>query len=283
MDTNPGWTKRGELIAPNNYVYFFLFLYFVAHLAMMHYNQHQMSKLDIKGKKEYAIMTFITVYFTYFVVLPSLWFSYENQDKVIRFTVIIGSVLIAVYFIYTINFITKSLKKGVSKEQDKQRGFCIGSMLMTVFGFIILALVLFTRFSRARELKQRLEDMKPDNYEELIDKWFENSFDLDSRYSAEEINNQYNYITELLNNDDGKLIDIWLNKFDMADFTSKRTELWRNCEQINKSLYPESKDNCSKKDEALKSIFGLVRFKHAELQRNQIERRMFAQLHKSTY
>ena len=259
MDTNPGWTKRGELIAPNNYVYFFLFLYFVAHLAMMHYNQHQMSKLDIKGKKEYAIMTFITVYFTYFVVLPSLWFSYENQDKVIRFTVIIGSVLIAVYFIYTINFITKSLKKGVSKEQDKQRGFCIGSMLMTVFGFIILALVMFTRFSRARELKQRLEDMDPNNYLALIDKWFKNSFDLDSRYSAEEINNQYDYITELLDeNENESLLYIWYDKF--KNIEKKYIKFFNDC--YNSEVY---KINCSKKFNILRIINDKIKEKIVDL------------------
>lgn len=248
MDPNSGWTKRGELIAPNNYVYFFLFLYFVAHLAMMHYNQHQMSKLDIKGKKEYAIMTFITVYFTYLVVVPSLWFSYKNQDKIIWFTVIIGSVLNFVYFIYTINFITKSLKKGVSKEQDKQRGFCIGSMLMTVFGFIILALVLFTRFSRTRELKQRLEDMKPDNYRALIEAWFHEFYDISKKNTN--MREKFDYLYEVAKESNYEdPYPYFIHTFSEENLNETEIMIKSYC-----SLEPENLNNCHRRLDDLIAI-----------------------------
>ena len=168
----------------------FLFLYLILHLSIMHYNQHQISKLDIKGKKQYAIMTFITVYFIYFIVLPS--FMVPSKQKVKLLTSVVGFVLVITYIFLTLNFLSNTTNRKVLKEGDKQTRLCYTNMFLTIIGYVIVVCFGMTKsgWLRGPKLTEISREIITKSYEEAkspedrkayykadLDFWYESLID----------------------------------------------------------------------------------------------------------
>ena len=230
-----------EKTAVNKLILLFLFLYFVIHLSIMHYNQHQMSKLDIKGKKGYAIMTFITVYFFYLVVVPSLWLSYKNKVQVADFMMVVGFILIISYFGYSLSFTRKNLIKGVSEAQDKQRKFCIANIVLTLLGFFIFIIIFIIRKSLQEHeedlaiLKQKLTEEINDTllkYNHRIDQWYDKIKDIREFWDISEIYEEYFKIRSVFvdKNDLSYLRSKWMERFNQQTFRGIEESLRELCD-----------------------------------------------------
>ena len=261
-----------EETAVDKLILLFLFLYFVIHLSIMHYNQHQMSKLDIKGKKGYAIMTFITVYFFYLVVVPSLWLSYKNKVQVADFMMVVGFILIISYFGYSLSFTRKNLIKGVSEAQDKQRKFCIVNIVLTLLGFFIFRII-FTIRNYWQELEKDwpifdqniTEKMKQGllkYYGELIDQWYEKIKDIREYWDISKINEEYFKIRSVYvdNNDLSYLRSKWMERFNEHTFRVIEESLRGICDGEEESV--KSKYQCEEKLKLIREILNNVQTWH---------------------
>lgn len=108
----------------------------VAHLVLIHINQREINKLQIKGKTAYSIMTFIVVYYLWVSLASSLFIEYQNRS-ILTMVIAFGGLLYFGYFVHSIWFIKNNLKSGVSKEQDKQRNLCITGLAITTLLYVV--------------------------------------------------------------------------------------------------------------------------------------------------
>lgn len=117
-----------------------IILIFVVQNVLVHVNRHQISKLQIPGRDEYAKMTFIAAYYPWVYLMMLIILNYTHPlDGIFGLVMICtGIVLLGYYAWFTVGFVRINLKSGVSKEQDKQRNLCIVSFVMTLIIYVVV-------------------------------------------------------------------------------------------------------------------------------------------------